>query len=140
MILFEALPPENPRSRVITLENPAADRISAVRSSGDGVYIHLMVDELVLHPGALPPENPRSKVITLENPAADRTRAVSSSDNGANIYHWQMFLFRLKNACRIPTHIASREARRRAAVTPEPTFLSPSTLRAKGAQSTGPGA
>ena len=77
--------PLTPRSRVITLENPAADRTGAVRSPDARVCIYLAAN-IVGSFEALPPENPRSRVITLENPAADRTCAVRSLGAGVCIY------------------------------------------------------
>ena len=92
MSLFGALPPENPRSRAITLENPAADRTSAVRSPDARVCIYLAAN-IIGSFGALPPENPRSRVITLENPAADRAGAVRSLGDGVCICHRQINTF-----------------------------------------------
>ena len=54
---FGALPPENPRSRVITLENPAADRTGAVRSLDARVCIYLAAN-MIGSFGALPPDPP----------------------------------------------------------------------------------
>ena len=92
MFLFGALPPENPRSRVITLENPAADRAGAVRSLGDGVCI--VIDRCFFASfWGFAPENPHSKVITLENPTADRASAVRSLGDGVCICHRQINTF-----------------------------------------------